>query len=418
MSPRPHASAPFLACLVTLAMVTAAAAQETAPVPDPDDDPVVILAQTPPAGPPPVTGAPPETAVAQVPPAATTLPPPQNTLQRLFGPTLVTGTADGYFEYNGNQPASGANVLRNFDEKDNQFSLSYVEVALEQTPTESRRFGFRADLGFGPTSKWVGSLDPDDGGLRYLQQGYASYLVPVGRGIQVDAGKFVTPIGAEPIETSGNWNYSRSLLFAWAAPYYHVGMRAAMPVHDKVTVTGFVVNGWNNTGENNRGKTIGASVSFTPVESLTLSQSWLGGPENPTGEPGWRHIVDTVATWDVLPRLSLMANVDIGRDQVLGQSVKWHGAAGYARFQVRPSWHVTPRLEWFEDAQGFATGTTQTLREVTLTSEHLLGQGLSLRLEYRRDWSSEDFFEYRTNQFRRSQNTVLFGLVYTLPEIQ
>ena len=32
--------------------------------------------------------------------------------------------------------------------------------------------------------------------------------------------------GAEVIETHSNWNYSRSLLFAWAIPYYHMGLRA------------------------------------------------------------------------------------------------------------------------------------------------------------------------------------------------
>ena len=74
---------------------------------------------------------------------------------------------------------------------------------------------------------------------KYVQQAYASVLAPVGRGMQIDVGKFNTPIGAEPTETAYNWNYSRSLLFAWAAPYYHMGVRAALPVSDTVTVTAF-----------------------------------------------------------------------------------------------------------------------------------------------------------------------------------
>ena len=46
----------------------------------------------------------------------------------------------------------------------------------------------------------------------------------------MDVGKFVTSAGAEVIETNGNWNYSRSLLFALAIPYYHMGVRTSMPV--------------------------------------------------------------------------------------------------------------------------------------------------------------------------------------------
>ena len=75
---------------------------------------------------------------------------------------------------------------------------------------------------------------------------------------------------------------------------------------------------------------------------------------------------------------------------------------------------ITPRYEIFEDRDGFATGTAQTIREITLTSEHTLLKGLSLRVEYRRDWSTEDFFEYKTDEFRSSQNTILFGFVYAL----
>ena len=342
------------------------------------------------------------------------LPPPQpTTWETIFGPTRVSGTADTYYAFNGNKPSSGQNILRNFDEKDNQFAVSYLEIAAEQVPTADRRLGFRADIGFGPTANWVNSLDPDDGTLRYLQQAYVSVLAPVGKGLQIDAGKFNTPIGAEPTETANNWNYSRSLLFAWAAPYYHVGVRATLPVTDTVSVSGFLVNGWNNAQDNNRGKTMATQVTWKALPSLTLSQAWMGGPEGPDGDEGWRNLFDTIATWTVTPRLSLMTNIDVGRDTIAGQTVAWHGVAAYGRFLVTPSWALTPRIEVFEDREGFATGTTQTLRELTLTSEHMLVRGLSIRLEYRRDWSTEEFFEYRDTGFRRHQNTALVGFVYS-----
>jgi hypothetical protein len=109
-----------------------------------------------------------------------------------------------------------------------------------------------------------------------------------------------------------------------------------------------------------------------------------------------------------------MGNVDIGRDEIAGQEIAWHGVAAYARAMVSPTWYVTPRVEWFEDEQGFATGTAQTLREFTLTSEHTLLGGLSAKVEYRKDWSDQEFFEYRSGQVRRSQHTVLVGLIYSM----
>ena len=75
----------------------------------------------------------------------------------------------------------------------------------------------------------------DPGGLgfaQYLKEGYFSYLAPVGKGLQVDVGKFVTPMGAEVIESKDNWNYSRSLLFTWAEPSVQSGLRVSYDFGD------------------------------------------------------------------------------------------------------------------------------------------------------------------------------------------
>ena len=56
---------------------------------------------------------------------------------------------------------------------------------------------------------------------------------------------------SEVIEAKDNWNYSRSLLFALAIPYYHSGVRATYSPTDKISVMGTIVNGWNNVVENN-----------------------------------------------------------------------------------------------------------------------------------------------------------------------
>ena len=40
------------------------------------------------------------------------------------------------------------------------------------------------------------------------------------------------------IETNQNWNYTRSLLFYYAIPYYHFGVRAKYTFNDKWSITG------------------------------------------------------------------------------------------------------------------------------------------------------------------------------------
>ncbi|HYJ47218.1 MAG TPA: outer membrane beta-barrel protein, partial [Pyrinomonadaceae bacterium] len=145
-----------------------------------------------------------------------------------FRKVEVSGFIDGYYSYNFNKPSGRTNVLRNFDTRNNEFALNLAEIVFEKKPDPAdSRVGFRLDLDYGPATDMVHASEP--GGrevYKVVQQAYGSYLAPIGTGLQVDVGKFVTMHGAEVIETKDNWNYSRGLLFAWAIPYYHMGLRA------------------------------------------------------------------------------------------------------------------------------------------------------------------------------------------------
>jgi hypothetical protein len=329
-----------------------------------------------------------------------------------FRTTEVSGFVDAYYGYNFNRPP-GDTQLRNFDTKYNQFGFNLAELALERKPTEDSRLGFRMDLNFGPATEIVHSGEPGGADIfRHFQQGYLSYLAPVGKGLQIDVGKFVTPHGAEVIETKDNWNYSRSLLFALAIPYYHFGLRASYPVNDKFALSGFVVNGWNNVIDNNHRKTYGVGVALKPTSNLTILHNYMGGPEQPNNDKDWRHLWDTTVTYAVTPSFSLIGNYDYGFDTVAGARVHWQGFAAYARYQVNPWLAFAPRFEWYDDHDGFTTGARQSLKDFTITSEHKINGGLLTRFEYRHDFSNEAYFQKPVDRLVRGQSTVAFGLVY------
>ena len=60
----------------------------------------------------------------------------------------------------------------------------------------------------------------------------------------------------------------RAELLLWAIPYFHFGMSGSMRSIRKFAVTGYLVNGWNNSIDNNSGKTTGFSAAWTPDASL------------------------------------------------------------------------------------------------------------------------------------------------------
>ena len=128
-----------------------------------------------------------------------------------------------------------------------------------------------------------------------------SYLAPVGKGLQIDVGKFVTNAGAEVIEAKDDFNYSRSLLFQLAIPLYHSGVRLTYSPNDKVTLMGGVINGWNDVNDNNTGKSVMASVTFKPTGSVSIIENYIGGPEQPNDNSNWRTLSDTVLSYTVNP---------------------------------------------------------------------------------------------------------------------
>jgi hypothetical protein len=329
-----------------------------------------------------------------------------------FRSVEVGGLVDLYYDYYSTKPVGDA-IYRNFDAKHNQFGFSMAQVWLARAPTTSQRAGFTFKMNFGPAANMINAFEPSKLQiLENIEQTYVSYLAPMGKGLQIDVGKFVTQHGAEVIESKDNWNYSRSLLFALAIPYYHMGVRATYAVNDKVTVMGNVVNGWNNVVENNGGKTVGAQIAVKPVPQVSIVQNYMAGPEQADDSNDWRQLSDTTVSYTATPKLSLMANYDYGRDRLAGLGVGWQGIAGYARYQVNKWWAIAPRVEWFDDPQGFMTGTAQALKEGTLTFEVKPVDNLLWRIEYRRELSDTSVFQNNRSDLRNNRNSVAFGVLY------
>lgn len=333
-----------------------------------------------------------------------------------------TGTIDGYYSGNFNKPASRTNGVRAFDLNHNEFSLNYAELAIEQ---KAMPIGFRIDIGAGDAAAVVNSFEPSPSTFyEHLQQ---AYLSANHGGLTFDFGKWVTPIGAEVIETKDNWNYSRSLLFTWPIPFYHFGARATYEVNDMFSIGGSVSNGWNNVKDNNSAKTIGVSATVKPGKLTWIGNYMVGNETTPgvfgpgsTGE--LRHTFDTTAVYDFTDRFAVMGNYDYVRDNSNGPA-HVQGIAAYGKVQVHDKVILSPRYEWFDDPQGsLLPGTSgpgsfipQKMQEFTFTAKMPLHEQLTVFGEYRHDWSDATVFEDETGAFTEDkQDTLTFGIVFTI----
>jgi len=334
-----------------------------------------------------------------------------------FGVTL-----EGYYQYDGNRPDDRVIPLRAYDTRANMFGLQQAALVVDSAPdvTAGRRFGARLDLQYGQATETVqGSAanEPRPDIYRNVWQAYGSYVFPVGRGLQMDFGKFGSNLGYETNYAKDNVNFSRAYLFNFL-PFYHMGLRATLPLSDKVTVMYMLTNGIQQTEDFNNFKANHFTAILKPVKAVTWTTSYFLGHEQPdggqpNGPDGWFRVFDSNASIAATPALSLGVDVTHTTNQVRSgdPSLSLDGAALYARYQVTRPAALASRYEYLDD-EGLFAGVAQKLQEVTATAEYKLADGFLVRGEFRRDWSNRLFFPVHDGGMSAHQNTALAGLVW------
>jgi hypothetical protein len=177
----------------------------------------------------------------------------------------------------------------------------------------------------------------DHKALRYLEQAYAIVKPGHTHGAEFDFGQFNSSAGAEVIESNANWNYSRSLLFAWAIPAYEFGFRSNVPITKEFSAGFQLVNAWNTVWGNNDLKNIGITTALTKPR-YTWSVNYYEGPNHMGATAGKRNLVDTTVLLTPSDKFNAYVNFDYGHDNRIGTSTShdnWTGIAGAARLQLR-----------------------------------------------------------------------------------
>ncbi len=339
---------------------------------------------------------------------------------------LTTAQANAFvsfaYQYNLNTPSSRQNGFRSFDVDDNQFSLDVAEIVLQKAISKPGETGFRVQLAAGtgaPAHAQAAGLSL--GPNADLQQAVISYIAPMGEGLRLDFGKFVTPLGYEVIEgyDGYNDNYSRSLLFNYAIPLTHTGVKAGYAFSSTLSGMLMVVNGWDNAKANHSGKSVGGQLTWAPAEPVSLNFSYIGGPEKTDTNGFVRHTFDVVASWKATKTLTLTANGDYGTENKAslvkpGDNAVWKGVAGYAKLDATSDFAVTLRGETMRDDGGtrFGAPTPVTISEVTLTPSLKVSDRMVVRSDLRYDKASENLFIKKLNSPTKSQTTIALNVLW------
>ncbi len=329
----------------------------------------------------------------------------------------------------GRTTSGGLNDLRFYDLNEG-YTFNIAELSVKKDPSEPFPFGFGVVMTAGIDSQknhalgiFRGLNDP----FPYrntpefdLQEAYLSGRVPVGQGLTLKAGKWVTLVGTEGLESPNDLNFSRSFLYTLGTPYTHVGVLASYQVFDWLGVAAGLIDGWDNVEVSHWGHSFTGQFAFTPINDFTANLNWIVGPEQPSNNRNQRYLLDWTFNYTGTRQWTLALNVDVAGEQrdpaAREDDSAWWGAAAYAAYDWTPKLRSALRVEYFGDPDGARTGAGRgvSLWEVTATQQYKIWRGLVVRLEYRHDSADQNVFKFREDgrPSSSSQDTLTFDVYY------
>ncbi|NML64296.1 porin [Hymenobacter sp. RP-2-7] len=218
----------------------------------------------------------------------------------------------------------------------------------------------------------------EDPVLKHIYEGWAGFR-PFKKA-WLDAGIFASHIGFESAMSKDNWTLTRSIM-AENSPYYEAGARFTYEVGPKLTLTGLVLNGWQNIRENNQGKALGTQIQWKPTSRLLVNSSTFYGNEQPQDSlKRRRYFHDFYLTYAATKRLNLALVFDVGKQQSQGHHGydTWHTGSAFVKYQLSELFSTTLRGEYYHAQRGVFINSISP----ALADQDFYAGGTSLNFDY------------------------------------
>lgn len=253
-----------------------------------------------------------------------------------------------------------------------QIQLNQLVIAIERKLDPAAQgwdFGFRLVPMIGSDARlthFLGELDTASHGRMQLDIIDAKFLVHspllTAAGCDFTVGQYVTPMGYEVIDATGNPFYSHSYNYQFGNPAKHTGGYAVLHVDPTLDFylggdTG--VNTSLGQGDNNSSPAFLGGFGLNSLIDGKLTMLVLShiGPENPDlpGRPKLdkylRYINDAVATYRADDAITLAGEIQYVHDEFLPADA--YGVSLYVSDILTPQLTLNGRAELFQDHKGF-----------------------------------------------------------------
>ncbi|QNE38957.1 porin [Hymenobacter sp. NBH84] len=289
-------------------------------------------------------------------------------------PLTFYGFVDGYYGYDFNHAATHDRPAFLYShDRQNEFTINQALVGVRYNNDR-----VRGAVGLHAGTYVSANYAAEDQVLKHVFEAYAGFR-PFAKA-WLDVGIFGSHIGFESALSKDNWTLTRSLM-AENSPYYESGARFTYEVAPQLTLTGLVLNGWQNIRETNQAKALGTQIQWKITDKLLLNSSTFYGNEQPQDSViRRRYFHDFYLTYAATSRLSVAGVFDVGKQQSQGRRGydTWHTGAAFVKYQLSDQFSTTLRGEYYYAERGvFINNITPARTDVDFRTS-----GGSLNLDY------------------------------------
>lgn len=369
----------------------------------------------------------------------------KSAVEKILG-ISISGFFDVGYQYSSNHPQRSAFISgRYFDKDHNSVRFNNFNLTLEK-PEKDWGVGFKVVGDFGRTGEllreatlWGPRLDQHC--CIELREAFMTYTIPLGEGIQLKGGKFVTPMGTEVLPAPGayNDNISRSFAFNFGVPLTHTGAMVTYPFTKILSASAALITGWDNPHDNNNAPSFMGGINFTPADAFALASNVMVGREwTAVGINQHIHDGGTRVTWSSVATIKPSDLMTAYLEYTLGHEEKalapppngksspritdawWHAFAAILSYNWTERFNTAFRGEAFLDKQAartFSLGalppkSSVNLFEATATAAYKFTAKLIGRVEVRHDRSDKNVFKMASKNADNHQTTFAMQAIY------
>jgi hypothetical protein len=315
---------------------------------------------------------------------------------------------DAYYSYDSDKDKS-LRQLSSISPYRDEFRLNIAQLSLKYN-TEKIRGTFTMHFGDIPRVNWPG----DNQYIQEANVGFSPY-----KNLWIDAGYFLTHIGCEGIPKN---NYFSSFsLQSYYEPFFQSGVKISYDFSEKLSACLHILNGYNVLDDNNKNKSAGLQLTYTPKPDLKFTYNNIIGNEMPTGTDGKIRFLNNVIINLSCKKLELAAGLDFGlqeKTKLADSTTAYvYGVLMSAKYHILPKFSAMARAEFYQDLDGVLSGLIVNDRGakgngISLGVEFNPVESAYIRLEgrYLRMDANEKIFYNNDNQ--RTEGIVSFGFEY------